>query len=209
MAVYRFGFALVALLAIVVQLVDLARLGTLNPVNYFSYFTIQSNLIAVVVFLIGAARWRAEPTPTLDFVRGGAVVYMTVTLVVFSLLLSGTDVDTAIPWVNTVLHKIFPVVVIVDWLLVPPASRLTVRQALLWLVYPLAWTGYTVVRGALVGWYPYPFLDPANGGYGTVAAYVVSILIGGTLLCLGVVAIGNRSVRVRPSRGRPNSGQPD
>ena len=31
----------------------------------------------------------------------------------------------------------------------------------------------TVVRGALTGWYPYPFIDPANGGYASVAAYVV------------------------------------
>lgn len=65
------------------------------------------------------------------------------------------------------------------------------RQALLWLLYPLVWTAYTLIGGALVDWYPYPFLDPAQGGYGSVATYVGAILIGGALLCVVIVAIGN------------------
>ena len=70
-----------------VQLADLSGRGVLNPVSYFSYFTIDSNLIAATVLLIGAARWRAEPSPTFDLVRGAAVVYMSVTGIVFTLLL--------------------------------------------------------------------------------------------------------------------------
>lgn len=191
LALYRLLFSLLALAAIVVQLADLAGKGILNPVNYFSYLTIQSNLIGVAVLLIGAATWRAARSSTMELARGGAVVYLTITFVVFALLLSGTDVDTAIPWVDTVLHKIFPLVVIVDWLIDPPVARLTLRQSLVWLVYPLVWVGYTLVRGAIAGWYPYPFLDPANGGYGSVAAYVVAILVFGLVLCAIVVTIGN------------------
>ena len=58
------------------------------------------------------------------------------------------------------------------------------------------WTGYTLVRGALVDWYPYPFLDPANGGYGTVAAYVVGILIFGSIVS-AVVAVAGSAMRGR------------
>jgi hypothetical protein len=144
------------------------------------------------VLLIGAASWRAVRSSTMELARGGAaVLYLTITFVVFAVLLSGTDVDTAIPWVDTVLHKIFPIVVIVDWLIDPLLARLTLRQSLVWLVYPLVWLGYTLVRGALVGWYPYPFLNPADGGYASVAAYVVAILVFGFLLCAIVVTIGN------------------
>ena len=57
-------------------------------------------------------------------------------------------------------------------------TRLSVRDGLLWLAFPLAWTGVTLVRGALDGWYPYPFLDPANGGYGQVAVIAVAITAG-------------------------------
>jgi hypothetical protein len=190
-ATYRLGFGLLTLGAIAVQLLDLAGRGVLNPVSYFSYFTIESNLIAGAALLIGAARWRAGRSAALDLVRGGAVVYMSVTGIVFTLLLSGTDVDTAIPWVNTVVHELMPMVIIVDWLLDAPPARVTVRHGLLWLSYPLAWIVYTLIRGAIVNLYPYPFLDPANGGYGSVAGYCVAILVVMSLVCAAAVALAN------------------
>ena len=138
-ALARVFFAGLTLAAILTQLADLAAAGTLNPVSYFSYFTIDSNLIAATVLLIGAARWRSEPSATFDLVRGAAVVYMSVTGIVFTLLLSNTDVDTAIPWVNTVVHELMPIVIVADWLLDPPSEQVTFRQGLLWLSFPLAW----------------------------------------------------------------------
>ena len=192
LAIYRIVFAALTVVAILAQFQDLAARAVLNPVNFLSYFTIQSNLIALAVFLMGAARWRQEPTRRWDLVRGGAVVYMTVTFVVFALLLSNTNVDTAVPWVNTVVHQVMPIAVIVDWLIDPPRNHTSFRDSLVWLVYPLAWTAYTLVRGPIAGWYPYPFLDPANGGYGTVALYVVAILAFGTALCWLVSWVGDR-----------------
>ena len=116
---------------------------------------------------------------------------MTVTFVVFALLLSNTDVDTALPWVNTVVHQIMPIAVVADWLIDPPDRRISFRQSLRWLTYPLLWTGYTLVRGPSAGWYPYPFLDPANGGYGLLALYVVAILVFGVALCAIISWVGN------------------
>ena len=190
-ALARAFFAALTLAAILTQLADLAAAGTLNLVSYFSYFTIDSNLIAATVLLIGAARWRSEPSRRFDLVRGAAVVYMSVTGIVFTLLLSNTDVDTAIPWVNTVVHELMPIVIVADWLLDPPRDRLTLRQGLLWLTFPLAWIAYTLIRGALVGLYPYPFLDPANGGYGSVLVYSIAILGLMTIVCWLTVVLGN------------------
>ena len=93
-------------------------------------------------------------------------MYLTVTFFVVIVLLSGVDVQLDLVWVDVVLHKLFPVVVVLDWLVDPPMVRLTNRDALLWLVYPIVWVVVTLVRGAADGWYPYPFLDPAKGGYG-------------------------------------------
>ena len=69
--------------------------------------------------------------------------------------------------------------------------RLTYRDALLWLAYPIVWTVATILRGAYDGWYPYPFLDPANGGYGKVAVTVVAVTIGFVVLAAASIAIGN------------------
>ena len=191
LAAFRLAFGLLTLAAIGVQLVTLANEGHLDLVNYFSYFTILSNLIGATLLLVGVARWRSPRSPRIDLLRGGAVVYLTVTLIVFAILLADTDVDLAIPWVNSVLHEIIPIVVIIDWLIDPPTTRLTNRQGLLWLTFPAGWIVYVMIRGALVDRYPYPFLDPANGGYGTVATYIVMILVLMVAMCTAVVAVGN------------------
>ncbi|MEO5885752.1 MAG: Pr6Pr family membrane protein, partial [Candidatus Limnocylindrales bacterium] len=189
---YRIGFGTLTLVAVVTQAAELAGREVLVPINFLSYFTIQSNLIAVVVFFLGATRWRKAVSSTWDLVRGASTLNMTVTFVVFALLLSGTNVDTAIPWVNTVVHTVMPLAVIADWLIDPPRHSIALRTSLIWLVFPLAWTAYTLVRGAIAGWYPYPFLDPANGGYPTVALYVVAILVFGVVLCAVISSVGNR-----------------
>ena len=190
-AVFRLFFAALALVAIATQLISLATKGTLNPVNYFSYFTIDSNLIATGVLIACALSWGSATVPRLDLVRVGAVVYMSVTGIVFTLLLSNTDVDTAIPWVNSVVHELMPLVMLADWLVTPPARRLQLRQGMLWLSFPLVWIVYTIIRGAIVNKYPYPFLDPVNGGYASVAAYCVAILVTMMVVSALVVVLAN------------------
>jgi hypothetical protein len=199
LATVRVGFAVLAVVAIMAQMLDLADRAVLNPVNFFSYFTIESNLIAVAALLWAAAAVRGRPNPRLDFFRGAATTYMTVTFVVFALLLADTDVDTAIVWVDRVLHRVIPIVLMADWLIDPPAVRIDLRRAWWWLSYPLAWVVYTMIRGAIVGTYPYPFLDPANGGYGAVLGYSVAILVGMLLFIYAIVWIGNSMAARRSS----------
>ncbi len=188
-------FASLTLIAIAVQMADLAGKGILNPVNYFSYFTIDSNLIAVAVLLAGATAGDWAAPRRLDIVRGAAVVYMSITGIVFTLLLSNTDVDTAIPWVNTVVHELMPLVILADWLLLPPRARLSMRQGVLWLSSPLLWIVYTLIRGGIVNHYPYPFLNPANGGYASVSVYCIGILVAMLVVCLLTVVLANAARR--------------
>jgi hypothetical protein len=188
---YRVFFAALTLTAIITQAVSVSRVGIFDPYSYFSYFTIDSNLIASVLLLVGVWRWSSTPSPTMDLLRGAAVVYMIVTGVVFTLLLKSVDVDTQLAWVNTVVHELMPLVILADWFIVPPASGLTTRKGALWLAFPIVWIVFTLIRGAAVGKYPYPFLNPANGGYGSVAIYSLAILALMLLVCALVVWLGN------------------
>lgn len=199
LAAGRAAFALLVMVAVVVQInVNIGK-GTFNPTRFFAFFTILSNLFGAGLFLALAARWRSARSATFDLLRGASVVYLTVTFIVVVLLLSGADLQVAVPWVDTVLHKIFPIVVVIDWLIEPPASWLTVSRALRWLAYPLVWLVFTLIRGAFENWYPYPFLNPANGGYGAVAFYCVAILVGFLVISAITVVAGN----ALGGRGRP------
>ncbi|HEY8599216.1 MAG TPA: Pr6Pr family membrane protein [Thermomicrobiales bacterium] len=202
---YRIGFALLTFVAIVYQFVARAALGDFNPVNFFSFFTILSNIFAAVVLLLAGLRGDAdgESSLTWDLVRGAAVAYMTTTFVVYGLLLTGYNdaLQTSIPWVNNVLHRIFPLVLLIDWVVQPPRHPLTFRQALVWMVFPILYLVYSLLRGPLVGWYPYPFLDPRRaGGYPVVALYSLGIALGFFLFVALIVVIGRRvRLRIEPA----------
>lgn len=183
---YRTFFGLLGLSAIITEIVVLVGRGTFNPTNFFSYFTIESNLLAVVVLLLGAwaTKW-SRPKMWFALLRGAATLYMIMTGVVFAILLSGLEdaVLTAVPWDNTVLHYIMPIVLLVDWLVDAPKVAITWRRALAWLTFPLAYIIYTLIRGPIVGWYPYPFLNPATNGH----LGIISTSIGITLFAIIVV----------------------
>lgn len=89
---------------------------------------------------------------------------MAIVGIVFTALLRHEDLGSLLPWVNTVLHYVMPVAVVLDWLYQPPRTALSFRQTLLWLIFPLVYLSYVLIRGSIVDWYPYPFLNPANVG---------------------------------------------
>jgi hypothetical protein len=94
--------------------------------------------------------------------------------------------------VNAQLHYIMPIVVVLDWLYQPQRSKLTVRRVLPWLFFPALYLVYCLVRGPIVGWYPYPFLDPTQtGGYGGVVLYGVGILVTLLVVSLLLMKLGN------------------
>ena len=53
--------------------------------------------------------------------------------IVYALLLSDVDVQLSSRWVNTTLHEILPLVLLADWILLPPWPRASYRKALGWL----------------------------------------------------------------------------
>lgn len=195
----RIGLALLTLTGIVVQATSLIGAGVFNPTRFFLFFTVLSNLTAAAVFLEGGRRQLAGRPPVPDLWRGAAVVFMTVTFLVFAVLLRDLQeqLNTNIGWVDTVLHRIMPVALMADWLLAPPHGPLGFRRAVVaWAAPPLVWSAVTLLRGALDGWYPYPFLDPANGGYGVVALYGVGIFAL-VLAVVWLVATVGPAVRAR------------
>lgn len=174
------------LLVVVAEVYLIVEIGdAFRPANHFSYFTILSNVVAALVFLVGAFR----PVP--DLLRGAAVVYMATTGVIYALLLRGVDVQTP-ALANLILHAIVPVLVVVDWLLAPPARPIPLARAAWWLVFPMVYLAYSLIRGPMVGWYPYPFLDPREHGYGYVAIMSVVVAVSILVIAALVAWVGNR-----------------
>jgi cell division protein FtsW (lipid II flippase) len=199
LAIARAVFGILVIVAIAYQAKSLIDGGFFRPLRYFAFFTILSNLFGAVLILVLAARWRATRTHTFDVLRGAAVVYLVVTFIVVLVLLSGAELQVAVPWVDFVVHKLFPVIVVIDWLIDPPSTDVRLRDVAAWLVFPIVWVALTLARGAVDHWYPYPFLDPANGGYRSVA-YFVGMILAGFLVIAGAVNAISDILRDRAAR---------
>ena len=180
---YKGVLALLGFSAYVTEIAVLIERGDFNFTNFFSYFTIESNILLVFSLLIGASAIAAgSKSRFVDYFRGAVVFYMVTVGVIFSLLLSGYVALTAVPWDNIVLHYIMPIVALVDWIIDPPKSRVDFKKALSWLIFPVVYLGYSLIRGMLTDWYPYPFLNIESNGVAGVALVSAGILVFGVIV---------------------------
>ena len=189
-----------------IQIGDRVANDAFDPWEYFSYFTIQTSLFNIVVLLAGGvlALRLARDTALFTTVRMATLTYALVTAAVYNLLLRfipSTDSFVALSWPNEIVHVWVPLLLLLDWLLVPERPALPWKS--LWIVpiYPVAWAVYTFIRAAASGGtiYPYPFLDPATDGWISVFVYIVGLTAG--LVGLGALAVlYGRRMRQRPAR---------
>ncbi|MDN7672619.1 Pr6Pr family membrane protein [Burkholderia oklahomensis] len=192
-AAYRFLCCALTLSATSYSIALRWHAPTFRLSNFFSYFTQLSSLYAAAVLAAGLWLATRPPSRRYESARGAVVLYMAIAGIVYALLLA--DVDTlhhATPhYTNWVLHRIMPIAVFIDWLYVAPRVRIDWSHLARWLAFPLAYLGYTLVRGALVDWYPYPFVDPRAHGYLIVAAYSGAIAAGSIGFAALIVLLGN------------------
>jgi hypothetical protein len=200
--VYRIVFGLLALVALVFA-GHRAATGPGGLGNFFSYFTIESNILGAVVLCWGGVAALTGRAGVSDMYRGAVVVYLAITGVVYAVLLAGLAGQNIDAWVNDVVHRIMPVVVVLDWLIAPPRTALPLGRVWSWLVFPLLYLAYTLVRGPVVDWYPYPFLDPHPRGYSHVVVGGLGVAVAFVVVTLLVrwvgVALGNRHTEPQPA----------
>ncbi|MEX1077488.1 MAG: Pr6Pr family membrane protein [Homoserinimonas sp.] len=189
-------------------------LGT-NPLaiaNFFSYFTVQSALLVVVVFVLGAVYGlRNELDPLwLDMIRVLATVWVIVSGIVFAVILvegSLRGVPVWAPWSSQLLHFWIPGYALVDWL-IAPGRDVPWRTVGFILVFPLLWVVFTMIRGSYVHWYPYFFLDPVLVAFPfEFAFYLLGVVVVFTGVAAAVIGISRlprfEHLRERLGQNRP------
>jgi hypothetical protein len=193
--------ALVALTGLVTQVIATAsdttgqfRTAAGRIANLFCFFTIDSNLLVTVtsaLVALGLARGRLFAVLWLD-----ALVGIIVTGIVYQVALAGLYELHGLPlFSDTVLHKVTPILFVLGWLVAGPRGALTWRTVWLSLLYPLVWVAFTLPRGALTGFYPYPFIDAGALGYGAVTVNCVFIGLFFVALATGALLLDRAFTR--------------
>lgn len=194
---YRAIFACVGWFAVALQYgVTLAE----NPdssageltLNFFSYFTILSNILVALALTAPVVapnsrlgRWFAG-----EALHAAMAMYIVVVGVVYHFLLAPTWNPQGLALLgNSLLHYVMPTAFVLDWLLFAPKGRLNWKDPAKWLIFPLVYGGWTLIHGALSGWWPYPFVDVGALGLGRVLLNFIGLLIFFLIVGLTVVAI--------------------
>lgn len=178
---------LVALTGLVTQVVATATDPGGRVANLLSFFTIDSNLL---VAAISAAVALGVTRKLFAVLWLDALVGIIVTGIVYQVALAGLyDLHGLSLFSDTMLHKVTPILFVLGWLVAGPRGALTWRTVWWSLLYPLAWLAFTLPRGLVTGFYPYPFVDAGALGYGRVTLNCVAIGLFFTALAIGALLL--------------------
>jgi hypothetical protein len=178
------GLAAFALIGQIALSIDRDR----SLVNLFSYFTIESNILVMIAAALIAVRPDRGGT-AFGILRLGGLTAITITGIVYATVLTGnTDFSGIEWWYDKVFHYVIPVLSVLGFLLFRPRTRFQ-GSALWFLVWPLAWLAYTLIRAAVSdpsyavtsdrrADVPYDFLDvDRHGGWAVALASLVVLAL--------------------------------
>jgi len=134
--------------------------------NEFAFFTIQSSLLVGVATLLLAVRLDRSSTAFAVLRLSGLVAIIAAGIGFHAEFAQTLDLKSWEAVWNALLHTVVPVMTVVGWLLIGPRGIVSRRVAWLSVIFPVCWLAFTLIRGAIVDWYPYPFIDVTQIGYG-------------------------------------------
>ena len=159
-----------------------------GSITYFGYFTVLSNLLVAVIASMGLVV--PESRACSGSVRGCATTAIVLVGIGYHVLLR--EVWDPQGWqqvADNTLHYAVPLLSLAYWGLFPPRWRLAAYAPLAWGAYPVAYFAYVIVRGKLIGSYPYYFIDIGELGFATVLTNALGFLLAFVALGFGIRAL--------------------
>jgi hypothetical protein len=174
----------------------------LNISNFFSYFTILTNLLMACSLTAAQINPRSATGAffSRSTVQTAIAGYMLVVGCIYNVVLAKLWNPQGVHWLaDFSLHTLLPILYLVYWVLFVPKGALWLSAPIAWLLYPLAYLLYSLARGAIMDWYPYPFLDAGELGYAFVTRNSI-ILLGVFLVFFYLLILSDRAMGRRMAR---------
>ncbi|MHC8304435.1 Pr6Pr family membrane protein [Pseudomonas sp. PB3P13] len=161
-------------------------------VSFFSYFTVLTNTLVATVLTCqlsnrdsAAGRWFLQPR-----VSGAIAVSIAVVGLAYNILLRHLWHPEGWQWLaDELMHDVMPLLFLGWWWGCVPKGTLRLRHIALWVIYPIAWFAFTLLRGHALATYPYPFIDVDKLGYPQVFLNAGGLLAGFVVISLLVIGL--------------------
>jgi hypothetical protein len=161
-------------------------------VNFFSFFTVLTNTLVVVVLSYAVVHRDSAAKRFFLAPRVSSAIAVSIVLVslAYNLLLRHLWQPQGFQFIaDELLHDVMPLLFVVYWWRCVPKGVLRFKHIGLWVLYPLVYFAYVLLRGDLLGQYQYPFIDVGTLGYPQVFVNAGGILTGFVLIALAVVGL--------------------
>lgn len=190
--IYAAIIALLAWASLILQF--FIRTG--SALNFFSFFTVQCNLLIAVTLSFSfvmrssaAARFFTSPGT-----RAAIAVYIFIVALVYNTVLRGlVPLESWGLLTDTMLHVVIPILYLLFCVFFIPANTLHWKDCLYWILFPLGYLIYSLIRGSINHWYPYPFLNADTNGYSKVFINIGVMLLVFLAAGLGCIFINRRN----------------
>ncbi|WP_267226109.1 Pr6Pr family membrane protein [Dyella silvae] len=168
---------------------------------YLGFYTILTNML-VAKALSAAALGPGHGPVVRFFLRPGVQTAIAMSIAIVSLIynLMLRQLWHPTGWLlvaDVIVHDIMPPLYLLYWWLAVPKGGLRWSQVLVWQSYPAGYFAYVLLRGAVTGWYPYPFLDVNTLGYAQVVTNALAVLVAFIAVASLLIMLGRWQVRRR------------
>jgi len=151
-----------------------------NIANTFSYFTVLTNLLialslslTIVIPASGVGRFFAKVS-----VQSSLTAYIIIVSVIYNFAIRSSWSQPAYEFVyNNILHVVTPLLFVLRWLIFVPKGTLKWSNSISWLVFPLFYLLYSLIRGKIINWYPYFFIDLRDISYLEAGRNILFVLL--------------------------------
>lgn len=158
--------------------IDNPTMPLLSSLQTLRYFTIQSNLIVVVYFWL-LFSLKLDKNKKFNDMLGGVTVYITITFIVFAIMLARTWNPVGISQVGNILnHYIVPLLTIGFLIQFRKEYHFSFSNIKFWIIYPLIYGIFVLIHGAITLDYLYPFFEIDTNGiwYFLISVFTIIIL---------------------------------
>ncbi|MBL7698782.1 MAG: Pr6Pr family membrane protein [Chitinophagaceae bacterium] len=174
-------FALAGQLYIIIRYRN-SSLGA-TVIQYFSYYTILTNIL--LAWVCTRLFIKNEDSAKNQKVLTAILVYILTVGLTYNAILRALWQPQGLQLiVDNLLHTVIPLLYLVFWIFCVRKNDLKWKDVLPWLIYPFVYLIYILVRGAVSGVYPYPFIDVNQLGYGK--ALINSFAVTGVIVFLSL-----------------------
>nr|WP_199771793.1 Pr6Pr family membrane protein [Pseudomonas fluorescens] len=161
-------------------------------ISFLSFFTVLTNTLVVVVLSYAlitresaAKRFFLKPA-----ISSAIATSIVVVSLAYNLLLRHLWSPEGFQFIaDELLHDVMPLLFLIYWWRCVPKGTLRLKHIAGWVIYPLVYFAYVLLRGHMLGQYQYPFMDVDSLGYPQVFVNAGGILLGFLLIALAVIGL--------------------